>query len=254
MTKINEHLLKSLDITDSEIEPYIPEILSSLWELGSNAEYVIQLLKSNLPGKKFSRVLDLGCGKGATLIKLADKLNISGVGIDIVPEFIKIANQLTAQNELSKKLHFEIADIARYIQTSFDNDLVIYGYDSELLGDVYSSLRRLKSCTRSKGHIVLEAAYCRDKATVIEGYPNIEEIESAILKNNLSCSGKVVWEHKVLVETNSRNNALIGDRIERLSDIYPDRKQLFSEYMQNQIEESEFLENHTECATWLLKN
>jgi len=36
-----------------------------------------------------SRVLDIGCGKGESLIRLAELFNISGIGVDLSPYFSK---------------------------------------------------------------------------------------------------------------------------------------------------------------------
>jgi predicted TPR repeat methyltransferase len=60
----------SLDLTSDELESYIPELLKGLWELGSMPEYIIELIGRNNLGKG-KNIIDLGCGKGAVLVKLA---------------------------------------------------------------------------------------------------------------------------------------------------------------------------------------
>ena len=46
-------------------------------------------LFSLLDIKPNSKVLDIACGKGESLVRLAELFNISGTGVDISPYFIK---------------------------------------------------------------------------------------------------------------------------------------------------------------------
>ena len=57
--------------------------------LNPMSEEKLDKLFSLLKLKPNSKVLDIACGKGKSLLKLAELFNVSGVGVDISPYFIK---------------------------------------------------------------------------------------------------------------------------------------------------------------------
>src|SRR5512140_3618904 len=92
MHKVEEKTAQSLSANDAELLPYLPYLLQDLWELGSNPADIIELIEKNVPNKSEMKVLDLACGKGAVSIKLAELIECSIKGIDIIPKFIDAAN------------------------------------------------------------------------------------------------------------------------------------------------------------------
>ena len=52
--------------------PYLPELLVDLWALGSSPQSIIGLLSPLPLSSTETRVLDLGCGKGAVIIVKSD--------------------------------------------------------------------------------------------------------------------------------------------------------------------------------------
>ncbi len=117
--EINE----SLDLTSGNLERFVPELMRGLWELGSIPEYIIKLLGRN-DLKECTSVLDLGCGKGAVLVKLARHFDIKAMGIDIVPEFIKEAKEYAHKYGVADKLTFRAADILDVIDVGVPQDMV----------------------------------------------------------------------------------------------------------------------------------
>ena len=53
-----------------------------------------------------SRVLDIGCGNGSSLIKLIGGKNCTGVGIDFSAEMVKLARQKALSEKLSDKVEW----------------------------------------------------------------------------------------------------------------------------------------------------
>jgi ubiquinone/menaquinone biosynthesis C-methylase UbiE len=102
----------SLDLTSDELERYIPELLNGLWELGSVPEYIIELIARNDLGKNKS-IIDLGCGKGAVLVKLAQRFDIKAIGVDIVVDFIEEANIYAKKFAVSDMVEFKTAKYFR---------------------------------------------------------------------------------------------------------------------------------------------
>jgi len=63
-------LARSLSAGTTELLPYLPYILQDYWELGSDPEVMVQLVKKYVNLSNNTRILDLACGKGAVSIKL----------------------------------------------------------------------------------------------------------------------------------------------------------------------------------------
>jgi len=83
-------------------------------------DYIGRLLKLETKGNQAKHVLDAGCGIGGTVIYLAKKYpNVKFQGITIVPEHIKIAKNLTKENQVTSNTDFILAD---FIDTGFPAD------------------------------------------------------------------------------------------------------------------------------------
>jgi len=100
---VNNAFQKSLDIQDDRITPFIPFLLQDLWFLGCNYSVIPELIKHIKPDKE-SRIIDLGCGKGATIIELAGMFPGTYTGVDIMAEFIEEGIKKTKDLKLSHKV------------------------------------------------------------------------------------------------------------------------------------------------------
>lgn len=239
----------SLDLTSDELETYVPELLRGLWELGSMPEYIIELLGRNNLGNN-NIIIDLGCGKGAVLIKLAEQFDISATGIDIVPDFIEEASKYAIEYGVSEKVTFKTADIIETIKTVTNQDIVIYGYDAEILGDLKSTLNQLKNCINADGYILLEFMFA-DQLT--EDLITENVMKEIIAQSGFQIVDRIDWNRETLKQINRKNTATIQENVKRLILQYPAKQEIFNDYLLNQIEECEALENEYFCTTLLLR-
>lgn len=242
----------SLDVTDDEIEKYIPFILEDLWELGSMPEYVNRLVRQHIPPGSLKKVTDFGCGKGAVLIRLASEFTFDGTGIDIVPEFIISARTHALQNKVADRIKFINADITKVVVETHHQDLVIYGYDSGILGNVYETLLQLRKCLSGAGWVILEVAFTPNNKKLDEVLFE-RDVNRQVRDSGLHLRDKIIWDKKELKKVNDQNNQLIQARISTLIKMHPDKQQLFDQYMDNQLKECSALEEDMICSTWLLK-
>lgn len=247
---IRTQFQNSLDLTSDDLENFIPYLLKGLWELGSMPQYTIELFVRNQLGDKAS-VLDLGCGKGAVLVKLAERFNILGMGIDIVPEFIDEANSYAASYSISGKVRFKIQDIREAIQVTHQHDIVIFGYDSEILGDLKNTLRQLKSCIKPAGHIILEFMY---GVRQHEGIITDKEMVTIIEQSHCVILDRIDWDKETLKQVNQQNTFTIAQNIKQLIIQYKDKEKLFHDYLQNQVDQCEDIESNFICTTILLQS
>jgi len=253
MENINKDFLDSLDLLDKEMERFIPYVLQDLWELGSIPDYIYQLIDNNVDTKRIKNIVDFGCGKGAVLIYLAKRLKFHGLGIDIVSEFIESANKHSIENYFSDRLDFISGDILEHIDRNEKYDIVIYGYDSGILGDVHKTISRLQNCISDSGYLILEIAFTPDNKAKIEGLPTENELLEQLDKSDLETIDKIFWETDKIRTINNENNIYINKRIEELKKTYPKHTQLLERYMSNQIDECKLIVNEMICSTWIMK-
>ena len=58
-----------------------------------------------------ARVLDLGCGNGMTLIRLAHEKNCSGVGIDYAAHLVALANEYGREAAVDGRIEFQVGRV-----------------------------------------------------------------------------------------------------------------------------------------------
>lgn len=254
MKETDSYFLESLDLIDAKVEKHIPYILKDLWELGSMPEYVIDLVTNFTDVTKIKKVVDFGCGKGAVLTQLAKKINFNGTGIDIVNEFINEAKIYALKEGVNERINFIADDLLTQLGKFKNFDLVIYGHDSEVLGDVFESLIELKKCIGKPGWVIFEVAFTPNSKDKIEGIPHENELKIHLKESGLKTVASLYWDIKDIKKVNQRNNTLIQNQINQLIDKYPEEKEIFEAYMQNQLDECHMIENDIVCSTWLLKS
>jgi cyclopropane fatty-acyl-phospholipid synthase-like methyltransferase len=106
------------------------------------------------------RVLDIGCGKGELLIRLAELSNISGVGLDLSPYFIKDCRD--KKNERIPDAHIEFLEIdgAKYaLEKDSLYDLSICMGASFIFGGFSGTIDALKKMTVPGGMIIVGEPY-----------------------------------------------------------------------------------------------
>jgi len=85
---------------NKKILPYMPYLLQDMWTLGCSLESIISAAGSvGLHDK--SKVLDLGCGKGAVCIQLAARFGCNVLGVDASEPFLKDAQTKASEYKVS---------------------------------------------------------------------------------------------------------------------------------------------------------
>lgn len=256
---VQEKLAGSLTAETTELIPFLPYLLQDLWELGSDPEVFLELIKKHIAAPREMKVLDLGCGKGAVSVKLAESLGISVKGIDIIPEFIDYARKKAGQLSLSGNCCFEAGDINQAVTREQNYDLVIFGAVGDVLGGPEETVEKLKRTIRPGGYILLEDGYLTGEQQQVNyqnyEYPTQTEWEEIFNRQGLELVTMVPSQDEPLKEVNDWNNQMIQMRAAQLSAQYPQHKALFEGYVQSQLDECIDLEEGGAVtgASWLLR-
>ncbi len=237
MEKIDEgSILESLSGNNEQIFEHLAYILQDLWELGGGKEELIDIIKRNFRDDLSDlRILDLCCGKGANLITLSKELGCSGLGIDLFAPFIEDAKNTVNKLQIDKKIEFLVLDIRDAVREYNDYDLVLYGNDTNVLGDEETTIKSVLNCCKKGGFLLYHTSG-----------------DTCASKFNLIDSLVISQERKR--EINNYNNICIKNRCYELVEKFPQKKEMFVKYIEQQENESEELINNMNWCYYLIKN
>jgi 2-polyprenyl-3-methyl-5-hydroxy-6-metoxy-1,4-benzoquinol methylase len=255
-TTLEEEVAESLDVEDPALLPFLPALLQDLESLGSSPGDVVEVLREAglAPG---SRVLDLGCGKGATARAVARELGCHVVGADGFAPFVAEAERAAAAEGLSDRCHFRHADLRAVVSEGTAYDGVLLISVGPVFGDHSATVRALRGCTRPGGFMVIEDMYLAPGAAgQVPEYAQYAEHEETLRR--LTAHGdRLLLERtsspRELLELNQRNTEAIARRAAELARAHPEAASVLEGFVASQREECERLETQTVNALWLLE-
>jgi len=252
---IEESVVKAMDGTRVEIYRYIPYILQDFWEMGSDPETIINLVKSNLAIKTSTRVLDLGCGKGAVTISIARELGYECLGIDAVAEFIDVARLKAEAIGVANLCDFETNDIRTRVKSLNKFSAIILGSIGPVFGNMFNTLKSISHLLETNGIIVIDDGYIPDNSTfehpaLVKRSEYINQVE----RSGMAIVNEVIHDYgDQRGGLNSEEFSRVENRCRELARLHPAEKHLFDEYIENQRREYYYLENHVICSTMVIK-
>lgn len=254
MKSIEVSVVTAMDGTDVGLFPYLPFIFQDLWELGSNPEVIISLIGDHFTKYENLKILDLGCGKGAASIKVAKAFGCKCHGIDAIPEFIAYAQKKSIENNVADLCRFEVGDIREKVKALDNFNVIILGSIGPVFGDYHTTLTTLLECLSDSGIIIIDEGYIEDDSNFI--HPLIQK-QATIFKQIHSAGMELIRE--VIADKNKikDSDGFIIENLKKrcleLIDKYPQKKDLFLNYIRKQYEENDVLENDVICSTMVIR-
>ncbi len=101
-----------------------------------------------------ARVLDIACGNGEFLCRVAERYGASGVGIDLSPDFVPLARQRLIDRGLTERLEIIEGDGADYQAAAESSDMVSCLGASWIWNGYAGTLQALSRWTKPGGIIL----------------------------------------------------------------------------------------------------
>ena len=258
MKTLEESIATAMDFDkNTAIVPFLPYMMQDFWDLGTPPEIVINLVQKHCNVEMWRatslQIMDLGCGKGATSVKLAAALNCNCLGIDGIPEFIEISKEKAREYGVDALCRFEVGDIREKIKTLGKFDVIVLGAIGQVFGDYYATLTMLSNHLTPEGIIIINDAYIEDASTyqhsavlpLRELIKQVEQAEMELIDEFIGAANNEEY-------TEQFEN--IQNRCRELIAKYPEKSSLFENYIQIQADEYDALENKMICSIMVFSN
>lgn len=254
MKTIEESVVTAMDGSDKELFQYLPYILQDLWEIGADPDAIIRMISKHFNNYVDLKVLDLGCGKGAVSVKLSKALGCSCYGIDAISEFIEFAQQKANEYKVKHLCRFETGDIREKVKDLSGYDIIILGAIGPVFGDYFTTLKTLSKCISKNGIFIIDDGYIDDNSNF--SHPLM--FKKKTLMQQIAKAGMELIENDIMERDDIKDSDdNIFDKLKKrcyeLIDKYPDKQNLFLDYIKKQEVENDVLENKVIGTTMMIK-
>ena len=157
---VDESVARAME-ADVRLLPVLPGLLIDLSELGSSSEQIVSAFQAVGVGPE-SLVLDLGCGKGAVAVALAERLGLRVEGIDAFPPFLQCARALAKERGVASRCRFWKGDIRKLLGKEGQYDAVLLLSVGPVSGGYEQTIAGIRTLVRQGGHIVIEDGFVAD--------------------------------------------------------------------------------------------
>jgi len=107
------------------------------------------------------RVIDVGCGKGELLVRLAARYGAEGVGLDMNPAYIADGQRRASDRGVAQAITLHEMDATRYAAPSASFDAALCIGASHALGGYRDALALLGRWLRPGGRVLMGEGYWR---------------------------------------------------------------------------------------------
>ncbi|MDH3350813.1 MAG: class I SAM-dependent methyltransferase [Gammaproteobacteria bacterium] len=237
--------------THTALLPYLPELLADLQELGGNAEAISSVL-DDLNLTKSATVADLGCGKGAVAVAVAEALNFKVVGIDLFEPFIESCRELAERHGVSDLCHFINGDILKLAGKIGPCDVAVFAALGDVLGPLDQTVSVIRQYVRPGGFMVISDGFIKDGGS--SDFPGFEQYaERAEMITRLSACGDTLVREIIDEDSiDGGEDEMIAVRARAIAARQPEIAADVLNYAAMQSAEYEYIRENFVSAIWVL--
>ncbi len=253
--RLRQDVATSLDASPALL-PFLPALLADVEALGSSPGAVIDLLRGRGLPAETTRVLDLGCGKGAVAVPLAEALGFQVLGVDAFAPFVEAARQRAQARGVAHRCRFVCEDLRRTLRADAAFDVLVYASIGPLLWPMDEAMRRLRRVVRPGGLLVIDDGFMAEEGASVpgyEGYAGHTETRRRLTAAGDEILEEVLCSPEAMHAENRRTTERIRRRAEELARAHPEQARLFRAYVRRQERECAVLEAAYVPALWLLR-
>jgi SAM-dependent methyltransferase len=255
MSSQTEHSISDSLETNPSMLPYMPYLLQDLWALGSSIEIILDVI-DQLKLPRDTKILDLGCGKGAVSVQIASKFGYEVTGVDAMEPFLRDAIQKANEYKVSHLCEFVHQDILQYTLKNHMYDVVILAAVGPVFGSLKDTVAGLRTQIKNEGYIIIDDGYLKNGDHLTrKGYEHCKNHDESI-KDLTSFGDELLQEistDELSIKINEEYTASIKRRGKELIASNPGLKNEINNYILAQEEECRILENEIGGAVWLLR-
>jgi len=238
--------------THPELLPYVPELLADLGELGGDARAITRVLDElNLAAS--ASVVDLGCGKGAVAVDVAESLNLKVLGIDLFEPFIKSCKELAELRGVSELCHFIHGDILKLVGHIDPRDVVIFAALGDVLGPLEQTVSVVRQYAKPGGYIAICDGFIKDGGS--SDFPGFEQYAERddMVAQLTACGDTLVSESTEAASFDTGEAEMIAARARTIAAQRPEIAADVLNFAETQAAEYDFLHENFIAAIWVLK-
>jgi SAM-dependent methyltransferase len=218
---------------------------------------VLELIRDEECSHDVSKILDLGCGKGAISISLARQFGFKVRGIDIFAPFVEEARARAKELGVDDICHFEHGDITWEARGSADYDMALLVWMGGVLGSVGESIMRIRRLVRPDGYMVIGEGCFRDGVRTDHAF-QYRLNDLAATREELTMHGDLILKELMIPpdKVASFYKDYVGSLrkgAQKCAANRPEHSDLLWEYVDNHEEMCRIMENTVDSYLWLLK-
>jgi cyclopropane fatty-acyl-phospholipid synthase-like methyltransferase len=244
---------------DSElaVSPFLPELLADMWALGCTPHLVVELLQPLKLKPGSTRVLDLGCGKGALGITLAKELGFRIHGVDLCEAFLQEATRRARELDVCDLCQFELRDLREAVAACGDFDLAALASLGGVLGTLDRCVSSMRQVVRPRGYMIIDDGFLSNTQSVDRpGYGHYRSHSHTL--ECLEAHGDTLLEERIYTTEQTRAVNLdyihhISGRARELGQHHPEAAEALRAYVADQQSECEFIDREITRAIWLIQ-
>lgn len=241
---------------DPQLLPYVSELLSDLEELGSDAEWITEVV-AGLGITSDATVVDLGCGKGAVAVEIAEEMNLRVMGIDLFSPFIDSCIAAATKHGVSKLCQFQVGNVLTMAEVVGQFDLAICSALGDVLGKPDETVRVLREYVKPGGFLVISDVCLVDGGSNefpgFEQYLGRDETISLLTASGDELVMEVAPTEHNDDDENDDEAEQIMQRAQKLALQHPELRDALMTFASDQGQENEFVEANFVDVIWVLR-